>query len=56
MQIVHGTWIPEDTAAFVQRGAFYVWVETDTPLDPASTPAKRNGTARAAPPPTIPAT
>jgi len=32
MQIVHGTWIPDDTDAFVQRGAFYVWVETDTPL------------------------
>ena len=32
MQIVHGTWIPDDADEFVQRGAFYVWVETDTPL------------------------
>jgi SNF2 family DNA or RNA helicase len=31
MQIVHGTWLPDDTDAFVQRGGFYVWVETDTP-------------------------
>src|SRR6187431_118439 len=46
VQIVHGTWIPEDTDAFVQRGAFYVWVETDTPLTPAGKGAKRNGSAR----------
>ena len=45
MQIVHGTWIPEDTSAFVQRGAFYVWVETDAPLRPDSG-VKRNGSAR----------
>src|SRR5215217_7611800 len=31
MQIVHGTWLPDDTNDFVQGGAFYVWVETDTP-------------------------
>jgi SNF2 family DNA or RNA helicase len=30
MHIVHGTWIPDDTHEFVQRGAFYLWVETDT--------------------------
>ncbi|HLI05935.1 MAG TPA: DEAD/DEAH box helicase [Ktedonobacteraceae bacterium] len=32
MHIVHGTWIPEDTQDFVQGGAFYLWVETDTPI------------------------
>ena len=48
MQIVHGTWIPEDTDAFVQRGAFYVWVETDTPLPGARAGATRNGAARSA--------
>src|SRR5215217_1371296 len=31
MQIVHGTWLPDDTDTFEQGGAFYVWVETDTP-------------------------
>jgi SNF2 family DNA or RNA helicase len=31
MHIVHGTWIPEDTIEFIQNGAFYLWVETDTP-------------------------
>lgn len=31
MEIVHGTWIPEETNAFVQRGGFYIWVETDSP-------------------------
>jgi SNF2 family DNA or RNA helicase len=36
MHIVHGTWIPEDTHEFIQRGAFYVWVETDTPPDTVS--------------------
>ncbi|NJL22868.1 MAG: DEAD/DEAH box helicase, partial [Leptolyngbyaceae cyanobacterium SM1_3_5] len=28
MHILHGTWIPEQTASFVQAGAFYLWVET----------------------------
>src|SRR6266704_2627672 len=31
MHIIHGTWIPEDTNEFIQSGAFYLWVETDTP-------------------------
>src|SRR4051794_13330712 len=31
MRIIHGTWIPDDTGEFVQRGAFYLWVETDAP-------------------------
>ena len=31
MHIIHGTWIPEDTNEFIQGGAFYLWVETDTP-------------------------
>ncbi len=31
MHIIHGTWIPEDTFEFKQGGAFYLWVETDTP-------------------------
>jgi SNF2 family DNA or RNA helicase len=31
MHIVHGTWIPDDTHDFIQGGAFYLWVETDTP-------------------------
>ena len=31
MHVIHGTWIPEDTREFIQRGAFYLWVETDTP-------------------------
>ena len=31
MHIIHGTWIPEDTSEFIRRGAFYLWVETDTP-------------------------
>ncbi|NJK37946.1 MAG: DEAD/DEAH box helicase [Oscillatoriales cyanobacterium RM2_1_1] len=31
MKILHGTWIPENTAGFIQAGNFYLWVET-TPL------------------------
>jgi len=31
LNIVHGTWIPDETDEFAQRGAFYLWVETDTP-------------------------
>ena len=31
MNIVHGTWIPDETDEFAQRGAFYLWVETDMP-------------------------
>jgi len=30
MHIIHGTWVPDDTQAFIQGGAFYLWVETDT--------------------------
>ncbi len=32
MHVIHGTWIPDDTNEFIQRGAFYLWVETDTPV------------------------
>ncbi|MGI8855868.1 MAG: ATP-dependent helicase, partial [Thermomicrobiales bacterium] len=31
MEIIHGTWIPEETSEFIQSGGFYVWVETDAP-------------------------
>ena len=37
--LVHGTWIPDDIQAFVQSGAFYLWVETDAP----SGTARRRG-------------
>ncbi|HEY4384427.1 MAG TPA: SNF2 helicase-associated domain-containing protein, partial [Ktedonobacteraceae bacterium] len=33
MHSIHGTWIPDDTHEFIQRGAFYLWVETDTLQD-----------------------
>lgn len=42
MHIVHGTWIPDDSGEFVQRGAFYLWVEADTPQ---GGPARRKGIA-----------
>src|SRR5450755_1187845 len=35
MHVIHGTWIPEDINEFMQKGAFYLWVETDTPSDTA---------------------
>ncbi|HEY1354634.1 MAG TPA: DEAD/DEAH box helicase [Ktedonobacteraceae bacterium] len=41
MHIVHGTWIPDDSGAFIQQGAFYLWVEADTPQGSA----RRNGVA-----------
>ena len=31
MHIVHGTWVPDEPGSFVQRGYFYLWVETDAP-------------------------
>ena len=31
MHVIHGTWIPDDDQEFAQNGAFYLWVETDTP-------------------------
>jgi len=37
LNIVHGTWIPDETDDFAQRGAFYLWVETDTPMRKART-------------------
>ncbi len=50
MKIVHGTWIPAETADFIQQGGFYLWVETDTPTDPAAAtaPTTPERTARAA--------
>src|SRR5262245_41891345 len=32
MQVIHGAWIPEEADGFIQRGAFYLWVETDGPV------------------------
>ena len=32
MQVIHGSWIPEEAGGSIQRGAFYLWVETDTPV------------------------
>lgn len=29
MQIIHGTWIPQASNAFIQSGNFWLWVETD---------------------------
>ena len=29
MQIIHGTWIPQDTDSYLQLGSFCLWVETD---------------------------
>lgn len=28
MKVIHGTWIPNACADFIQNGAFYLWVET----------------------------
>lgn len=28
MEILHGTWIPDETEEFIQSGGFYLWVET----------------------------
>lgn len=50
MQIIHGTWIPDEAGEFVQRGAFYVWVETDNPPRAART-ARTPGSCRARPSP-----
>ena len=41
MHVIHGTWIPDDAHEFIQSGAFYLWVETDTPQ---GTPRSRTGT------------
>ncbi|MBD1864109.1 MULTISPECIES: DEAD/DEAH box helicase [Trichocoleus] len=32
MHILHGTWIPEETASFVQSGGFHLWIETTDTL------------------------
>ena len=29
MQVLHGTWIPQHTEDYLQKGGFYLWVETD---------------------------
>jgi len=39
MHVVHGTWIPESSDAFVRSGTFCLWVETDTPNGPTPGPS-----------------
>ncbi len=34
MNVIHGTWVPNDTDGFIQSGGFYVWVETDDAQPP----------------------
>jgi SNF2 family DNA or RNA helicase len=41
MHIIHGTWIPDNTDAFTQEGAFYLWVETDAPVNTPRGKAQR---------------
>ncbi|MBL1177969.1 DEAD/DEAH box helicase [Pantanalinema sp. GBBB05] len=41
MQILHGTWIPQAEAEFVQPGGFYLWVET-TELTRSRKPSQRH--------------
>ncbi|MFB2839821.1 hypothetical protein [Floridanema evergladense] len=38
MKILHGTWIPQPNSDFIQKGAFYLWVETD--ISPPKTTKK----------------
>jgi SNF2 family DNA or RNA helicase len=47
MNVIHGTWIPENAEDFIQSGAFYLWVESDDirnntkiPLHPQHLPEK----------------
>ena len=37
MKILHGTWIPQSTDEFIQKGSFYLWGETSTPKKSRST-------------------
>ncbi|HEY9616297.1 MAG TPA: DEAD/DEAH box helicase [Microcoleaceae cyanobacterium] len=41
MRILHGTWIPQAEAEFVQPGTFYLWVET-TELTRSRKPTQRH--------------
>jgi len=34
MNVIHGTWIPNDTIDFIQSGNFYLWVESDGVQNP----------------------
>jgi SNF2 family DNA or RNA helicase len=41
MHIIHGTWIPDDEGEFIQKGSFYLWVETDTVQGASQSTARR---------------
>jgi hypothetical protein len=41
MKILHGTWIPQSENEFIQTGAFYLWVETDTITKKRKTSSQR---------------
>ena len=38
MNVIHGTWIPENTQDFIQSGAFYLWIESDDVRNNTKTP------------------
>jgi SNF2 family DNA or RNA helicase len=38
MNILHGTWIPKANDDFIQKGQFYLWVETSSPSRTPKTP------------------
>lgn len=40
MKILHGTWVPQPGAEFIQKGAFFVWVETDSLSKKRKKPSK----------------
>jgi SNF2 family DNA or RNA helicase len=40
MQIIHGTWIPDQGDDFIQKGGFYLW--TEKAGEPKASPGKKN--------------
>ncbi len=39
MKILHGTWIPQENEDFIQKGGFYLWVETASTSKKKTTPS-----------------
>ncbi|WP_019502622.1 DEAD/DEAH box helicase [Pseudanabaena sp. PCC 6802] len=46
MKILHGTWIPDAEADFIQRGNFYIWVESTELAELPASPATKGRASR----------
>ena len=50
MDVIHGTWFPDEPGDFVQKGSFCLWIETGGPAGDPALPERSLAAALSAPP------